>query len=367
MRLLRFLPLLLLVFAFTSCNEDLDLSGANIPTAVVYGVVSPQDSIHYIKITRAFGGNQNAVNVAQIADSSYFPVIDVTVKEVVNGTVTRTFVLSDTTLDNKSPGAWYYPNQKVYYFTTPTSQPLNDNATMKLEISVNNGEFTVTGESKMVTGLAINSPLAASILRFANANVPQDGYLTQNFSLTTGTAGIVEGRLKVYFDEYAGTTLVSSKLVDWKLGETSGVDLASGHVTFSASGASFYNLFVLNASSDPSINRRVYRRTDFVASAGSEELAQYIMLSKPSSSLAQSKQSYTNLTASKGANVIGVFATKVVKMQTRIEGTNGGTYRSIDENSVKELLKGSQTIQLFFCTENVYYNNPILYPGYMCN
>lgn len=359
--------MLLLAFAFTSCNEDLDLSGSNIPTAVVYGVISPQDSIHYIKITRAFGGNQNAVDVAQIADSSYFPVLDVTVKEVVNGDVTRTFILNDTTLDNKSPGAWYYPNQKVYYFTTPTNQPLNDNATMKLQISINNGQYTVTGESKIVTGFSVGTPLPSTTLHFANSNVAQNGYITQNFALNTGTAGIVEGRLRVYFDEYAGTTLVNSKMVDWKLGESSGVDIAAGHATFSASGNSFYNLFVLNASNDPSIDHRIYRKTEFVASAGSDELSQYILLSKPSSSLAQSKQSYTNLTASEGAKAIGVFATKVVKTQARIEGTGTNQYRSIDENSMKELLKGSQTIQLLFCTENIYYSNTVQFPGYMCN
>lgn len=84
----RFLSLLFLAaFFLQSCSEDLKLSGDFKETAIVYGLLDQADSLHYVKITRAFIGPGNALDIAQIADSSYFDQVDATISEVVNGTV----------------------------------------------------------------------------------------------------------------------------------------------------------------------------------------------------------------------------------------------------------------------------------------
>ena len=84
----RFLSLLFLAALFLqSCSEDLKLAGDFKETAIVYGLLDQADSLHYVKITRAFIGPGNALDIAQIADSSYFDQVDATISEVVNGTV----------------------------------------------------------------------------------------------------------------------------------------------------------------------------------------------------------------------------------------------------------------------------------------
>ena len=104
---------------FTSCSEKVDLIGNFQETAVVYGLLDQADTLHYIKITRAFIGPGSAVDIAQIDDSSYFNQVDATVTEVLNGVVTRSWQLRDTLVDNKDTiGSFYAPFQKVYYFKT---------------------------------------------------------------------------------------------------------------------------------------------------------------------------------------------------------------------------------------------------------
>ena len=60
----------LLVFGLSSCNEEIDFAGSASEAPVLYCLLDQADSIHYVKLTRAFAGNNNAVEVAQIADSA---------------------------------------------------------------------------------------------------------------------------------------------------------------------------------------------------------------------------------------------------------------------------------------------------------
>ena len=86
---MRFSKIISLFFAgsflFSSCEEDIILDGDFVETAVVYGLLDQADSIHFIKITRAFIGPGSALDIAQIPDSSYFNQVEATVSEVVNG------------------------------------------------------------------------------------------------------------------------------------------------------------------------------------------------------------------------------------------------------------------------------------------
>jgi hypothetical protein len=98
----RILSIFILVtLLLQSCSEDVQLIGDFKETAVVYGLLNHADSLHYVKITRAFIGPGNALEIAQIPDSSYFDQVDATVTELVNGNVTRTWILKDTVVQDK--------------------------------------------------------------------------------------------------------------------------------------------------------------------------------------------------------------------------------------------------------------------------
>ena len=123
---MKYLSYFVLSFALTfliSCSEEINLNGDFKETAVVYGLLDHADSLHFVKITRAFIGPGNPIELAKIPDSNYFDQVDVTVSEYVNDLLTRTWVLKDTVVHNKDiDGAFYAPEQKVYYFQTlPTT------------------------------------------------------------------------------------------------------------------------------------------------------------------------------------------------------------------------------------------------------
>ena len=92
-KLFFFLLSIIFVGSFlTSCNEDVDLIGDFQETAVVFSLLDKSDTLHYVKINRAFIGPGNALDIAQIPDSNYFNQIDATITEFIGGGQTRQWV-----------------------------------------------------------------------------------------------------------------------------------------------------------------------------------------------------------------------------------------------------------------------------------
>ena len=354
-----------LIIGLSSCNEKIDLLGDYQETAVVYGLLDHADSLHFIKITRAFIGPGSAVDLAQIPDSSYFNQVDATVTEYVGGVVTREWELRDTLVTNKEiNGAFYGPEQKVYYFKTLPTGPnevqqgspsaltssLNKDATYKLSIDIDNGKFMVLGETELVHGLT--SPSNSQNFTFKFANNP-GSYVSAGVAAvnTFGNAFVVNSSLKVIYNEYVGVNKTVNSF-DWKLGEAS--ILPGESRTFTAYGETFYTLMKNDVSVDPTITRRTFEGIEFTITGGHEELYNYMVVNAPSSSLSQSKPSYTNLTVTNGKRVVGIFSSRQTLKFYRPFFTNAAQayIRAIDKKSTRELCQGPLTGLLLFCSNH---------------
>jgi len=353
MKFLRLFPFVatILLLGISSCNEDIDYNGDFEETAIVYGLLNQADSIHYIKITRAFGGSNNSIEVAQIADSSYFTNIDVVVDEVINNVVTRSWTLDDTLLVNKEEGVFYSPEQKVYFFKTGTSNPLVTTATYKLRATVNNGEFIVNGETKLIENLTIINPNINAAFTWGYTSAT-NVYATSNIKINPGTCQVLDARIKVYFDEYFNG-IPTEKSYTWKLGELSGSEIGATQASFYASGKTFFELMKNNVTNDPTITKRELTRIQLLVTGGSEDLNKYILLNKPASGLAQNKPTFTNLTATDGRRVVGLFSARSTIIQEKPEWKPVlPYYRAMDAASIKELCIGAITGPYLFCSDH---------------
>ena len=112
----RFLFVLLTVLLFNSCSTKVDVNADYQDITVVYGLLNQNDSIHYIKINKAFIVDNNAyVMATDPALSNYNPSdLDVYMEEWENGQHVSTFSFDTTSIYNKEPGIFYYPNQYVW-------------------------------------------------------------------------------------------------------------------------------------------------------------------------------------------------------------------------------------------------------------
>jgi len=356
--------LILLTVLFSSCSEKIDLIGNFQETAVIYGLLDQADTLHYIKITRAFIGPGDAMQIAQIADSSYFDQVDATITEELNGSVTRTWQLKDTLIQDKNTnGVFYGPIQKVYYFKTlatgqnevqvispnPNETSLNKDAIYKLKVILNNGEFEVNGETVLASGLTTTASSQNFTFKFSDN--PGEYVSSSVAASSTGNCFVVNTKLEIQYNEYIGNNK-TLKSFDWNLGEVDVVPNSSR--TFVALGETFYDLMISKVVTNPQITRRTFNGIRITLVGGAEELYNYMVVNKPSSTLAQTKPSYTNLSVSNGKRVVGIFSSRqtISSFKPFFVGAGQAYLRAIDKKSTKELCTGPITGLLLFCSDH---------------
>ncbi len=355
-----------------SCEDDIDFAGDHVETPVLFGLLDKNDSLHYVKLTRTFGGSNNALEVALIEDSNYYQDVEIKIEEWAalppNNVFTkvRTWTLQDTVLTNKVPGAFYSPNQKVYYFKTESfnianppavgdanlNVALKDEATYRLTATINGGQIVVNGETQLVGSMAITQPSAAGAFSFVKTVNGIKQYNSLSLKANTGNAKVIDARIQFFFNEYFNGVPVQKSFI-WKVGELNGDEISGSTASFVAGGETFYTLVKQNCTNDPTITKREMTSMRLLMTGGSEDLSKYILVNQPSSSLAQNKPTFTNLSRSDGGPVIGLFSSRMTNKQDKAKfNPSLPNQRALDYLSLKELCSGPITGLLLFCSDN---------------
>ena len=117
----RIIPSLALIAgasSILSCNDKLNIAAPYKNITVVYGLLDIADTAHYIRIEKAFmDENQSAINMAKIADSSFYSSLSVVLKEFVHAedSIPRNIItLNRVDLSNEG-----YTKDTGTFFNTP--------------------------------------------------------------------------------------------------------------------------------------------------------------------------------------------------------------------------------------------------------
>ncbi|MDX1651459.1 MAG: DUF4249 family protein [Brumimicrobium sp.] len=328
-----------------SCQTEFSVNGEYQERAVVHCLLDPNEEYHYLKLNKTFLGDGNAQEFAAVPDSSYFNQVDAVIEEVISGNVVRSWTLQDTIIENKVPGMFYYPEQKLYYFK---ANDLDQNAIYRLNINIENGRHIVTGQTELVQDINITFPNQNQQIGFAEANVPANGYRTQSFSFSKGTGVVFKAKLRFDYVETTPSGSVLKSLL-WNLGSLDGDDLISTTGTFSASGEQFYELCRNSIPVDPNVTRRTPEAFEIIITAGSEDLHTYMLVNEPTSSLAQTKPTFSNVNGG-----IGIFSARTSVSQYKpVQDPSNPNIRALSVNSTRELCEGAYTFNLGFCSDHV--------------
>jgi hypothetical protein len=325
----------------TGCNTKFSVNGEYIEQPVVHFLLDQGQEFHFLKLNRTFLKEGNANEFAKVPELSYFDNVVATVKEIKNGSTIRIWTLQDTIINNKKEGAFYGPQQKLYFFK---ANDLDEDAIYRLNIDIDNGNHTVKGQTELVQGVGINYPQTNQSFNFADNNVPLNGYKSTPITFSIGNGAVYKMQLRFDYREFT-TSGQDDKSVLWNLGEVDGADLISSTSSIFASGEVFYDLLSRRIPVDAAVTKRTVRGFEIVLTAGSADLQTYILTNEPTSSLAQNKPTYSNV---EGA--LGIFSSRVTVKQTKPYFSPPAT-RSLNQNSTKELCKGPYTIALNFCSD----------------
>jgi hypothetical protein len=168
-KLLFSLSLLASIMAFNACSTDVELYADYKDIPVVYGLLDASQDTNFIRINRAFSGNNehpiNATEVALIEDSCNYPgklkAYIVEYKAAYGGIYSPTgdtVVLDTMTVHDKQEGVFYAPDQKVYFTDCKTTGNHSifgnnsPNSRFKYKLFIHRGNDTITAETGLVGG-----------------------------------------------------------------------------------------------------------------------------------------------------------------------------------------------------------------------
>ena len=101
-------------FFLSSCETDVDIihEAENFP--IIYSLLNPDDSVHYVRIQKTFTGYENALFMAKIPDSIYYRNAVVKLETWDNNYKIQTILLEPSADIIKDKGLFASNEHKIY-------------------------------------------------------------------------------------------------------------------------------------------------------------------------------------------------------------------------------------------------------------
>ncbi len=291
------------IFIFNRCSTDVDIYSDYKDITIVYGLLDKSEDTVWLKVTKAFLGEGNALHFAKNPDSSnYANKLDVTLSGIKNGSEVQKLVFDTITIHNKQAGdsVFYYPNQLMYYAVAPSGL----NADAMYHLLIKKGNEDIEASTSVVNDFAITYPIYKITFKY-------DKEIQWN-SAKNGKR--YEVSLTFHYKELLpNTTDTLDKSISWSLGvkKSAGTE---GDEPMGApySGEQFYSL--LENSLEPVLNvKRWAGNVDVKIACGSDDFNTYYEVNNTGGGSLQEVPAFTNI---EGKNSIGLLAARhnVVKI-----------------------------------------------------
>jgi len=290
------------IFIFYSCKTDFDVNAKWKDITVVYGLLNQNDSLHLIKVNKAFLGNEDAYVMASHSDSINYNNISVSLEQWLNNSLVKTIILDSTTEFKKDTSGIFATDNNIIY---KTSEVLDPESEYKLIVNIP-GKQPITSTTKLISGLTVNHPF--------NLNSEQINFGKTPYSVewkSTANAKLYELTIRFYYYEILNGDTTLHHL-DWVQESKISINTDGGEkMTMGISGESFYQFIAskLYPNYDLSFKRVVRKNAlDFIFMVGGDDLNTYIEVNRPSNTIVQEKPAFTNI-----SNGIGIFSCRFDK------------------------------------------------------
>lgn len=348
---------------FTGCSTELEINAPYEENTVVYGLLNMRDSIHLVKINKAFLGEASAYDMALVQDSSEYSGEAITSAVVnrldVNGNVVETYTLQDTLITNREPGTFYSPNQKLFYFETPFAQNIpsingaptylwqDDRYELRLVVKGR----TLTAIAPIVNDFPINSQDFSTDAKVNLVNPVGAGYVNYEFNWNSRPdckRFVVSYRFN--YEEIRGQDTVHRSIVQQVGERVTQNSQGNEEMAVVFGGESVYSTISTVIRSQPdyaSVDRRIFSGFDFLVAVANDDFHTYLSLTEPVSGIIEDRPAYSNV-----AGAYGVWGSRLNK---NVIGKwfNGASF--------EELQNGQYTGGLRFCY-NTAPGNPLICP-----
>ncbi len=340
--------LTLLAMLFAGCDDKIDLTAEYEAITVSYGTMNKSDSVHYFKIYRGFITDGNAYTEASNWDNVYYPVDSLEVRMEVrneNGALVRSAVLDTTTSVAKKQGYFAAPKQLLYCYRDSL---LNEDNKYRLVIKRVNSGKEIYAETSLVGDFSFRYPQQTW-------NMTIENYTPIRFK-AAANASIYDLYLTFYYiEENKKSGEVAHKSITRKLNPVFIRSSNTEEVSYTGfAPASFYTIVAQSITPNEDVVRYIdgFSCIQLTAWAANEIFANYYDISNPTSSLVQSRGSYTNFVTSGKDDAYGFLASRSSCRRTL-------TWSSSIDHNEDSLVAGRRTAGLQFRYYREYLNNHV--------
>ena len=300
----NFLLISLLAVILGSCSTDFETNAPWKETMVVYGFLNPNDAVQYIRISKAYLGEGNALVMAKESDSIYYgDILDVKLERFLNGNLMETHTLIRIDTVPKDLNGTFAAPYMVLYADTHSLHPspnLDENI-YKLTITNRESGLTVTASTKMIENFHVVLP--NSSLVNLTGTVPS---LTWKFY--PSERGKIYGITQYinYVETDTVTGVIEYKSVKWYLADKLTTGNTATLMTFPFAKNDFYRLLGADVVEKPNIKRSLAANPfDVHISAGTEEVYTYMQVTEQNTGIVQDKPLYSNIEGG-----VGLFSSR---------------------------------------------------------
>jgi hypothetical protein len=289
---------------------------------VVYGFLNPNDAVQYIRISKAYLGEGNALIMAQEADSLYYgDILDVKMERFLNGNLLETHILSRIDTIPKDMYGTFAAPYMVLYADTNSLHPSNilDESIYKLTITNRQSGLVATASTKIIENFDIIVP--GSIPTNLTGTVP-----SVNWKIHASDRGKIYGVTQYinYIETDTVTGISETKSVVWYLSDKLTPGNTSTIMNFPFAKADFYRLLGADVVERPNIKRSLAANPfDVYFSAGTEEIYTYMQVTQQNTGIVQDKPLYSNI-----ENGVGLFSSRTTQLE-HVQ-LSGETYAALD-------------------------------------
>ncbi|MFZ4705616.1 MAG: hypothetical protein ACOYMF_06360 [Bacteroidales bacterium] len=318
MRKIQYFALLAsLLLLLVSCETDFEVVSEWKEVTAVYGIVNQADSVHLIKINKAFLGSGNTYLYANTEDSSsYGGNLDVKLIENRNGSF-RDIIFDTVSVYNKDsvinnePAPFYFRHQLLY----KSKAQLFEDGIYELKIRNKVTGKEVSASTPLIHDFEVENPLPNSTSFEFQRRITKE----EKFKWGSAINGICyQLTVRFYFKESSAPGDTVKRHVEWiqKIEKSENV-FGGETMTSSYYNETLFTTCVKNIPyTDPAIEAEVDMRqvlyVDFIYAVIGNDMDTYMDFNGPSVGVFLDKPGYTNI-----INGIGVFSCRFTKTVSR--------------------------------------------------
>ena len=357
------LLLLSSIALFSSCDNDLQIIADWKDIPVVYGILNAEDSVHYVKLNRAFLGQGDVMMMAQEFDSLHYTEGEVGLRileqergwnQIENSEdwiTLRQIELEATDEFEKPEGIFSSPTQIIY----KTSEELNDDYFYATEVYRKSNDTIIAATENpidLLNPVNLIRPNSVSPL-----TISANGYAPKAEWKTVEGGIMYELSMRFNYLEFqvdgSSDTLELSIEMDFP-SRLSSNSLGGDNMSFSIEYSQFLNFIASNIQEDATVRRLAvgmesaqvvsgfaisHACLEFTLRAAGEDLSTFLILNQNSSSLVLERPEYSNI-----ENGIGILSSRSIDFVSGVKISNSSNDEIATSDVTKHLNFGSYVL-----------------------